>query len=170
MRLRACAFSTAVILATITAGCGGEPAQRPGSAVGEQPALAGVDACSLLQDAEIREATGAEPGTGARPDMPEGAPPMCHWAPVQLLVSLAGWKTYEEYVEANSRIMGDDYDPADYEQLDAPGRFTVVLKGAGMVHTVGERYMVQVAAQPSGGGNQETVAARLAGIALDRLE
>ena len=86
---------------------------------------------------------------------------MCHWDSAQLLVTHAGWKTYEDYDAANRRTLEEQYDPTQYQRLDAPGRFTVVLKDAGMVQTVGERYMVQVAVQPAEG--QDVVAAALTG-------
>lgn len=161
---------TAMMLAVTLSACGGEPKRQEGSTARGQAALAEVDACSLLQDSEIREATGRDPGTAAKPDVPEGAPPMCHWSPVQLLVTVSGWKTYEEYDSANRRTLEEGYDPGNYQRLDAPGRFTVVLKEAGMVQAVGERYMVQVAVQPAQGQDEVAAATRLAGLVLERLE
>ena len=159
-----------VILTATLSGCGGESKRQQGSPDDRQAALADVDACSLLQESEIREATGREAGPGARPDVPDGSPPMCHWAPTQLLVTHASWKTYEEYDEANRRTLAEGYDPANYERLDAPGRHTVVMKGAGMVQAMGERYMVQVAVDPAEGQDTVAAATRLAGLVLGRLE
>ncbi|HEX6106230.1 MAG TPA: hypothetical protein VFZ26_11650 [Gemmatimonadales bacterium] len=160
----------AVVLAVSLSGCAGDSKPQPGAAAAGRAALTEVDACALLQASEISEATGREAGTGAPPAGPEGSPPMCHWDSAQLLVTHAGWKTYEDYDAANRRTLEEQYDPTQYQRLDAPGRFTVVLKDAGMVQTVGERYMVQVAVQPAEGRDVVAAATRLSGLALDRLE
>jgi hypothetical protein len=170
MRTEALTCWMGAMLAVALSGCGGETEQKPGPAAQGQPALAEIDACALLQPAEIQEATGADPGVGARPDVPDGSPPMCHWSPVQLLVTPAGWKTYEQYDSANRRTLEEAYDAANYQRLDGPGRFAVLLKDAGMIQAVGERHMVQVAAQPAKGRDTVEAVTRLAGLALERLE
>lgn len=159
-----------LMLAVAISGCGGETEKRPDTAEPGRADLAQIDACSLLQASEIREATGGDPGVGARPDVPQGSPPMCHWATAQLLVTHAGWKTYEEFDAANRRTLEAEYDAADYQRLDGPGRFAVLLTGAGMVQAVGERHMVQVAAQPAEGRDTVEAVTRLAALVLERLE
>jgi hypothetical protein len=170
MRTEALTAWVAAVLVGAMAGCGGEAEKQPGSAAQGQPDLSKIDACALLQPAEIREATGADPGLGARPDVPEGSPPMCHWAPVQLLVAPAGWKTFEQFDSANRRTLEEAYDSANYQRLDGPGRFAVLLKDAGMIQAVGERHLVQVAAQPAQGRDTVEAVSRLAGLVLERLE
>lgn len=162
-----------MLVISIAAGCGGGEEQTQSETASEFN-LADLDACTLLTLEEIRSATGYDPGAGTNPTADvSGAAPMCAWPSadgsvdqiVQVMVTRATSDTYEEYRQSMA-----EQDITEFSQIEGPGRFTVLLEGVNMIHTFGERFMVQVLVEPAEGSDPVAAATALAGAALSRLE
>lgn len=174
------AWRLPVLLLAFLAGCGGVAEEDEGSgpdsvAAGAEVAGA-TDPCEVLRAADIREVTGAVPGSPALITPVEGGVSYCNWPMasdtsqtiVTVMAFAAPAMTYQEYLDQTRTVLEEGFNEADYESVDGVGSAAVWSYGS-TLQTWGEGHMVQIQSGVGGPALDKGASAELARRALARL-
>ena len=135
-----------------------------------------IDPCDVLTPEDILEVTGSEAGAPERVEPVEGGASYCDWPPaadsfrtlLTVMAIPAPAMSFEEYVEQNRAILGEEFSWADYERVDGVGE-SAVWANHSTLQTWDKDRMVQIRSGVGGPALHREQSAELARRALERL-